>query len=298
MKFLKSLVVMVICFGAINAEAFSLFSKPKSPSREKVTISTYADFFPFGYNAPNDRKDFDSFSMFDHTLHQALDEEYEILPRTYPTTTEALSDVKIGKIDIFLGVYYGSKAYDGIEVVFPAAINNPVHVMMLPSRIGTIQKPKDLTALKGVYHRQEYFSDFVVQNFAKMNMQAVDTADEAFELLVTGQADYMLGSYYFNYAKVLEAGLKDYISFSKKPLWKMPLFIGVSKNFARTSTLVKQLARILNNPSFQTKVKEDLKEMMKSVEEKYSGVVPPAYIRGESSDELTPADETLSEGQK
>ena len=298
MKFLQRIIFAFICLSAFNVWAKPILSKKKNAS-QKVSVATFADFFPFGYRQLNERNVLENTSVLKNVLEKTLSEEGYILKyKNYEDTTKALSEVRLGNCDIFLGMYYSTEAFNGIEYIFPAVINNPVHLMMLPEKIAMIKKVDDLKSLNGIYNSKEYFSDFMIQNFSRLNIKPVLSSDEAFEKLLTGQVDYIVGGYYYSYMQVLQTGLKDYIAFSSKALWNMPLFIGISKTFPGRAVLTAHLVRAINNPTFKEQLNADLRSLIKKAQEDTIGIVPPKYVHIPSNNELTPADEALLQGQQ
>ena len=98
---------------------------------------------------------------------------------------------------------------------------------MLNGKQSTIGSYEDLKKLKGIYVSQEYFSDYVLERFSDLNITSVDSVEDAYEKLFLGQVDYIVGSYYYQYVAAIQNGVKNYLSFSKKPIWHMPMFIGI-----------------------------------------------------------------------
>lgn len=299
MKFSIQIFLTTLFLLAFNTQAAMLSSKSADNTKIEILVTTFPDFYPFGYNRLGARNMMESHSVFENVLEKMLvGDTYLMRYKPYDDTKKALSDVRLGKADMFLGMYYSTKAFEGIDFVFPAALNNPVHLMMMPDKISLIKNTQDLEKLKGIYSNEEYFSDFMIQNLKNLNVEAVETTDKAYEMLMTGQADFIVGSYYYNYAKILEKGLKGYISFSSKPLWSMPLFIGLSKTYKNRKAVKAHLERILNKPEFKQTVLSDLKENMRLLEETTQGIVAPLYVRKSLENELTPADEMQDGGNK
>src|SRR5574344_1211676 len=52
-----------------------------------------------------------------------------------------------GTADLIIGAYSQTKAYEGVELIFPSIINNPVVIITLPDRTGEIQTMADLQKL-------------------------------------------------------------------------------------------------------------------------------------------------------
>lgn len=94
---------------------------------------------------------------------------------------EAVNVVRRGNVDVLLGIYYGSKRYSGLEYVYPAVINNPINIIMLPQTVAKVKNTNDLKMLKGTYSNEEYFSDYMLKNFESFNMKPTETTLSAYE---------------------------------------------------------------------------------------------------------------------
>jgi len=256
-------------------------------------MSTFTDYPPFGYTAEGLGTEW---SFLDKAMDLfAKKNNMEIKYRSGDNYQDTIDQLLRGKTDILLGIYHDTKIYTGLEYVFPAVLNNPVHLVMLPQNIGKIKTSEDLKNLHGVYIARDHFSDFVAGNLKKYHVESVPDSLTAYEKLFTGEIDYVIGSYYYNYVEVLNLGLADYVSFSKQAIWNMPLFIGLSKAshyYGKTNSLLKHF---IATEEFKQAVTSGLKEKIAQIERQTQGIVPPKFVRAQSAAELTPADEALSE---
>ena len=182
-----------------------------------------------------------------------------------------------------------------MEYIFPAVLNNPIHLVTTPDKILNIKNVQDLKKFKGIYVQNEYFSDYMITNFKNYNLTPVPNSEEAFKMLLTGESDFMLGSYYFEYAEAIRLGLKPYIVFSNQPLWNMPLFIAMSKINSNPSAkaIHTRLHKAASNEAFRNQIIKTLKQRIENFEQKSQGIVPPMYVRKSLENELTPADEKM-----
>ncbi len=289
-KWILLYALLFIC-AAVQA---AILGKDFSGNKTKITATTFSDFFPFGYTVPVGEYNKALGSVFENVLQKFFEgDTYTLEYKLYDDLKEAATSVRLGQTDIFIGAYYASKTFDGIDYVFPAAFENPVHILMSAQSTNTIKSMADLENLKGIYNKQEHFSDFVMQNFERMHLSGVENADEAYRMLLTGEADYMLGSYYYNYVKTVEMGLKSDLVFSANALWNMPMFFAVSQMCDKKDSLVAHLTRAVTNPEFSETLVRDIKETIKNFEIQHQGIVAPAYIRKGHDNELTPADEKI-----
>lgn len=283
------LILLQLLPAEINAQ--SLVADKKSSRRMYVSLTSFPDYYPFSYTEKQRENKFlvTVFNKGMELFSKTGDYELSFVP--IADYDQAVNDVRRGEIDVLLGMYFDTKLYSGLEYLYPAALNNPVHVAMLPHNLDKVATTEDLKNLRGLYIEKEHFSDYMLNNFKKYNIKPIDTAYHAYEQLFTGQADFIAGSYYYNYAQICKLGLKDYVTFSKNPLWNMPLFIGVSKAAKNHNKLNILLRRFIVTEGFKQSMAESLKQAMRDVEMQSQGIVPPKFVRIESLTEKTPADE-------
>ena len=181
--------------------------------------------------------------------------------------------------DLVLGAYRDDEVYKKIEILYPAIIQNSVKVMMLPRRIDEVKSIKDLENLRGGVNTSEVFSDFVRKQIATYNPVEADNSLVLFEKLFAGEIDYIFTGYYFGLREAIRLGLRNQISFSKKDMWKVPLFIGISQKSRKYKALKPALESILKDESLSAKVEEEIKKAMTETEERYFGVIPPLFVK-------------------
>ena len=289
MKILVKICAFLSLIFAFTAYSASVIIEKQSTLEEPLKITTYSPYFPFGYEGENN----DSKDLLKSVFRDVLS-EFDTRPkrifsyRSFDSLKEAVLDVKSGKTQVFMGAFYTAEEFD---YIFPAILNNPVHLMMLPDKITNIHKAEDLKKLKGIYLQTEPFAPHILNIFKQLSLTPVADVDEAYKQVLTGQADYMLGSYFYHYAQVVERGLKGYIVFSARPLWNMPMFIALSKQLKDSKNVREYFTRLVTR-DFHAKIVERIKVLMQEKEQKSIGVVPPAYINQNAQQELTPADET------
>ena len=168
-------------------------------------------------------------------------------------------------------------------------MSNPITVFMLPNRINEVQKIEDLKKLRGVGITKEHYSDYVAEQIKQYNLEMVDTPYELFERLFPKKADYIMVSQYYGLVEAIKLGLREQISIAKQTLWKMPLFIGVSKISPQRKLITQKLTRFSEDPKNQQLIEDYLKQMIADFEKEYNGVVPPTF--GLEKDALQKNDE-------
>lgn len=292
MKKFWLLLTLILSLAVHSADAQYMVDKSnRSGNKQNIKVTSFPDYFPF-----SEKQDFPEklITIFDQGLKDfALDGNYEIKYVIFDDYSDAVNGVRRGKADLLLGSYYATKLYSGLEYIYPAALHNPIHVIMLPKNISKVEKVEDLKNLKGIYLQNEHFSDYMIKNFEKFNIKPVPTPYEAYEKLFVGDVDFIIGSYYYNYAYTLQTGLKDYVAFSKAALWNMPLFLAISKASPISKQLRVSLTKFINTEMFKQSISAELQNKIHTLEEQTRGIVPPKFVRVESLDELTPADEQL-----
>ena len=283
------IVIFLICFTVVNVSA--QVTEQKTNQYLKIKSTSYPDFPPFSYLQQEGVIEY-PVSIFFVAFEDALSTnnvytEYNFLS----SYNDNVEQTRIGKTDILLGVYNetqnGFKNFDHIEYIFPAVLHNPVNLIMLNGKQTKIKNIDDLKNLRGIYVSSEYFSDYLYDRFKYLNAKPVNSALKAYEQLFLDKADYIIGSYYYHYVSALQNGLKNYLSFSKKPLWNMPMFIGISKKSKYFNRLKILLSKKVAEPSFADKIKEELKKQVHKFEQHTTGVVPPSFVSDSAPEEQT-----------
>lgn len=267
-----------ICTSIANSNAMLDLNESASKKSNKHVMATgFVDYPPFG--SVNEYRTF--ISMFDGFLRDyAKEHNFEIAFHLKSADQYNLSvqDIRSGKIDFIIGIYSESNLYNGIEIVYPAATHNPVHIVMLPDRISEIKDFNDLKKLKGAIHKNEHFSDYVNKQIKEYNIEYVDNSYELFEKLFTREIDYIFSSKYFCMIQAAKLGLGKQISYSKKPIWNIPMFFGISKSFRYRKYMYETLGQELKKPENKEKINNYLIEMINNIEKENSGVVPPTFL--------------------
>ncbi len=262
-------------------EGFAQVEFNTSVNREvkQLRATGFLDYPPFGY-IPN-RFYPDSYeSIFKQILDQYGKEANFLIDYSVNSPYETLvRKVRGGEIDIILGIYHDTEMYDGLDYVFPALINNPIVVVMPPNRINEVKTTDDLKKMKGAIGSGEHLSDFVVKELAKLDVVKIDSPYELYKKLYLREVDYVLASEYNARVVLAEMGLRNQLSFSKQPLWNIPIFLGVSKVSRYRNQIKNGLQRIVEKPETGQNIKKALADYIGSVEQKYIGVVAPDFTK-------------------
>lgn len=301
MKFLTKMAFIFSFLLSLNAHAVSILRGMDDSSSSRIRVTTYPDYFPFGYKKTNnaDSNDLVGSVFRDVITELTQQDDGPFLSYFYfDTFQDAIVSMKTGNVHAFLGAFYATTSFDDFDFVFPAVLNNPVHLMMLPEKINEVKTVEDLKNLKGVYVKTEMFSTYMLNVFEGLSLTPVENTDEAYKQLLVGDIDFILGSFYYQYVKVLETGLKGYISFSSRPLWTMPMFFALSKRIENRKSINEFFRRIILQKTFKEKLLAGIKQAIEEKEAQFSGAVPPMYIKQRNENDLTPADEMLKENEE
>lgn len=285
MKFLR-IVFFCLLLAAPEAGAVNMV-QVESYLNVPVSITGLPDFPPFAYYESTGTDSYTFRSIFAKPVKDIL-KKYNIKYHNAFVGKEALDNVKLilvkansGEANMFMGAYSDTKLFTGLEIIFPAVVANPVHlIVQTDSGIpGKIRHYADLKDLKGVVSKTEYFSDFVLRKLKELNITYVNSPYEAYESVITGKADYMLGSMYYNRIMASRYGVGDYLAYSKNPVFKIPVFVALSKVMPVMSEYKKMLHDEFSKPEFADAVKQQILDMVNAEVDKNAGVVPPSFIK-------------------
>ena len=278
-----------------NAFAVNMVQK-EDVLKRTLLIAGLSDFPPFSYYDEavsvyslhsaflKPLKDAFSSYSFKFKPYSLKDEQYQN-PKLF------MIAVRSGEVNVFIGAMSDTKLFSGLELIYPASVSNPVHIITTGDGSDKIKSTSDLQSLKGVICTQEYFSDFVLRKIKGLNIEYVDTPYTAYEKLMTGEVDYMIGSSYFNRIMSSRYGIGRYLSYSKNPIFKIPMFVALSRVTPVWEEYAKVFREEFSKPSFGIAVKNEILRMVTQEEEKNEGIVPPAFALHLEENNTDPSDE-------
>ena len=301
-KFL--ITIFSVLFIASSASAVNMV-EIQSPLDVPLHIVGMPDFPPFAYYEEEAKDKYIFHSIMREPLIKAL-EKHKIEVSDAAINKEEAENVKLllgkaksGEAEVFIGAYAVTKLFSGLEVVYPAVVFNPIHVITLYENESKIKTSDDLLKLRGVASKTEYFSDFVLRKFKEHNIQFVNSPYEAYEAVITGKADYMFGSMYYNRIMASRYGVGDYLRYSKNPSWNIPFFVALSKTMPKLSEYQRILSEEFKNPDFAEAVKQEILDIVNAEVEKNAGIVPPSFIQEiESKQEFDDDNEEIEDEEK
>lgn len=272
----KVYIYLLIVFSSLCCHISAAqvqFGTPKNISNSIMRVTSFEDYYPVGQMSSghyegildeflNDFKNYANFST--ETYHEG----------DYITTIRR--SIK-GRADIILGIYADTSLYADLKYIYPAAFDNPVHLVMLPSNAHKIKKIDDLKELKGAIDSREYWSDFVNNQLSNFKLEKFDNSQELYAKLMSGEIDYIFTTYWYGSIEMMKLGIYDLVTISKKSIWGMPVFIGISKASYEKDYLSHNLTQWLSKPEVTNKIKQRAISILKATEEKYRGTVPLTY---------------------
>jgi len=278
----KLTCIFVFLFGIIlTANAFVDTTKEEKAKNEILQLMSFNSYAPFGETVGEGIIRTIN-SVFSSELNKFAEEKgyifaYEEISNDYVNNVRA---VRSGQIDMIVGAYSLTKLYNGIELIYPSVINNPINVAMMPEKIDQVSILEDLKGLKGVRVEGEILNDYVERILSDFKVEKVSNLYDAYEKLFVGEVDYVIGGYYYLLSEAIRLGIRPYVSFSKKSLWDIPVFIGISKSTkVDKKLLVKLLTSWSNTATVKENIMKNLRDYIENLEKEYAGVVPPMFIR-------------------
>ena len=268
------LLILILGVSAIADASLAQHLFRRNPTFADVSVSGWGNYPPFGYTIQKKLH-----TMFRPALNSISKRKEVFINKEFahPDVNVTTDAVRSGELDIFLGAYHETEAFDGIEIVYPAMIINPITIFMLPTRINEVKNVADLQKLKGVRLQNEIFSDFVEAKLREFNVETAKTSYELFEKLFTKQVDYIVSSQYFGLIEASKLGLRSQISVAKQALWQIPMFVGISKLSKNRAVLRNAFTKYLKNPKNIEKIKQNMINLVNQAETNAIGTVPPTF---------------------
>ncbi len=271
--FVISALITLIIFGTNHAVSQVRIKDNYRFNDSNIKFVAFYDYFPISSN--NKCGNVGIFNELIDLLKQ------KSINKISPyCTTSYKKAVEMGAkkdADIILGMYSDNSLYDEWKIVYPAIIDNPVHLVMTPSRINQVKSVDDLTKLKGAISSHDHFNEYVNVQLKNFDITTFDNNDELFRKLITGEIDYIFITYWYGMAESIKLGITDMVSFSKRGVWTMPLFIGVSKMSSSRTALLHYLTEWISQDELRQKIKDAAFEALKQLAEDNSGTVPEYY---------------------
>jgi polar amino acid transport system substrate-binding protein len=131
---------------------------------------------------------------------------------------------------MIFGIYYNDERATYLDYVQPAFVFDPVVVFVNKDKKFPFTGQDDLIGKKGVTNQGEsYGNDFDAFIKDKLTVARADGIDDAFKVLMAGDADYLIAGYYPGLAEAAKAGLKDDVVPLEPALLSAEMFVAFSK---------------------------------------------------------------------
>ena len=285
---MKKLVIccLLILSVTINNAIAQNMVQEESYLKNNLTYIGLPDYPPFSYFEELPKRVIYKSAFLKPLEDIATQYGFKLISSYYwdiPDIHKVILDVRSGEIQMFISAYSNTKLFTGLELIYPASVSNPIHVITLPEGLEKIKTAADLKKLRGVISKTEYLSDFVLRKINDLNIKYVDTPYEAYEQLFTDEADYILGGLYYNRIMASKYGIEQYLAYSKKPLFKIPVFIALSKITPMQSLYNKAFHDEFNKDKFGNDVKKEILRIVEEEISKNKGILPPAFVKKEEN---------------
>ncbi|MBQ3696242.1 MAG: transporter substrate-binding domain-containing protein [Alphaproteobacteria bacterium] len=161
-------------------------------------------------------------------LAQKLKLRYQVFG--YASDQEAINELKRGNLDLLIGIYApNSTVGRGAVTVFPALFSNVFSVYYPADRAFEVHNYSSLHNKKGVIRRVEniypLFSEMITEDMPI----SLETTEAAFKKLLSGEADYLIGSPYSIEAELRRYKLHERIVSSGKALPSATMFMVLTR---------------------------------------------------------------------
>lgn len=211
----------------------------------------------------------------------------------HPDLDSLAFQAQFGEYNLFIGAYADTKEYKGLDLIYPAVVSNPIHIITLPENAARISDKAALTKFRGLVVDTEIYNNFSKRKIKELNAEHVATPLEAYEKLFTKQVDYIIGGLYYHRIMSSQYGLDPFLSYSKKPLFKIPVFVAMSKTTPKFSLYQKAFQEAFADPAFGNEVKKEILQMVEDVLAQNRGIVPPAFAQAAEPAENKTIDEEV-----
>ena len=278
-KILLSITLIIIgafCYNLTSAQIKQDFTKNQKPTEIKfLSPLNYPPISKISYSAGS----FIYEGIFDNFMNEFCSEhKLKCTPATEDDYINTIKSVEKNKLDFIIGVYSDSILYKDFKFIYPALLDNPVHIVMLPSNTSKIKTLNDLKSLKGAIDSKDQWNDYILEQFKQFNIEQIETSEEMYRKLISKEIDYVLTTYWYGVSEIMRLGIQDFVTVSQKGLWNMPLFIAISNFSPQKAYLVHYITEYLKDPEITQKIKERALERLEEIKAQNHGVVPDSYV--------------------
>jgi polar amino acid transport system substrate-binding protein len=143
---------------------------------------------------------------------------------------DAQGAARDGKADMIFGIYYNDERAKYLDYVQPAFMFDDVAIFVAKGKAFAFKSQDDLIGKKGVTSEGEsYGNEFDAFIKDKLDVARTNDIAEAFKVLLSGKADYLVAGYYPGLAEAAKAGVKDEVEVLDQALLTAEMFVAFSK---------------------------------------------------------------------
>lgn len=196
------------------------------PVCEQLVVTGHPEYPPIGY------QDGDAIAGAGAMLVEAIAADLGVPVSLAYTGTweEAQAATRDGEADIIFGIYYNDERATYLDYVEPAFALDPVVVFVPAGSDIVFTGRDDLIGLRGTTNAGESFGNeldaFIADN---LDMTRADGVGTAFQMMLDGEADYMIFGLYPGRAEAVEGGFTDEIVALEPHLLDAEMFVAFSK---------------------------------------------------------------------
>ena len=162
-------------------------------------------------------------NMFEE-IAKKLKLKYKIVG--YQKDQDAVTDLKRGNLDLLIGIYTpATMAGKNTTPVYPAMFSNLFTVYYLKDKAFEVTGYESLHNKIGVIRRVENIYPLFSPNITEDMTIMLETTESAFKKLLSGEADYLIGSPYSIEAELRRYKLHNKIVPAKKVLFNASMFM-------------------------------------------------------------------------
>ena len=150
-----------------------------------------------------------------------------------------------GYLNILLGDYYNQNSFSTIKHFYPGYVSNPIVIVVLKPQNDTEKLPEtweDLKGKKGVMRTEENIFELLYKQIPPdVQIEKVEGAKRAFQLLLRKQADFMITSQFAYETEVRRFKVGDLLAYAPTPLMSPVIFMSYQEGDPCIETIKEKL---------------------------------------------------------
>lgn len=208
----------------------------------------------------------------------------------YIDNFERENKVFLDDITARFAVPYDEYPYSKNSYIYPAFFENKIHLLMSVNNKLSLQGKNSLKNYKGVYVKTDKYPKYTIREFNSLGITESPNYDDALEKLLTGKIDYIAANYYPSLIETYKKGVRDFVVYSKAPVWKISLFLRGLPSLVEDKRLNK-LGSYLKSSRYKQVRDDAFAELIEIYKKNTQGILPPKYIGYDADSENNEIDE-------